>query len=177
MDEIELLSGVLTKTTTVVAGVSEDQWRLPTPCDEFSVHELMNHMVGWVQVFDAGCHGRTYVGDPAEYICGHDASAEFAKAAHSIVYGWEEHGFNRQVRISGGGMMSGAMVFNMTVMEYLAHGWDLASATGQASSFAEAEAADALNLAKVMLLPEYQGEGMAFGAIVPVSGEAPPSIG
>src|ERR1035441_7202323 len=64
---------------------------------------------------------------------------------------------------------------NMTVMEYLAHGWDLASATGQGSSFAEAEAADALNLAKVMLLPEYQGEGMAFGAIVPVSGEAPPS--
>lgn len=46
MDEIELLSGVLTKTTTVVAGVSEDQWRLPTPCDEFSVHELMNHLVG-----------------------------------------------------------------------------------------------------------------------------------
>ncbi len=26
MDEIELLSGVLTKTTTVVAGVGEDQW-------------------------------------------------------------------------------------------------------------------------------------------------------
>jgi uncharacterized protein (TIGR03086 family) len=137
----------------------------------------MNHMVGWVQVFDAGCHGRTYERDPAEYICGHDASAEFAKAARSIVAGWEEHGFNRQVRISGGGMMPGVMVFNMTVMEYLAHGWDLASATGQASSFAEAEAADALNLAKVMLLPEYQGEGMAFGAIVPVSGEAPPSIG
>jgi uncharacterized protein (TIGR03086 family) len=156
-----------------VAGVGEDRWRLPTPCEEFTVHDLMNHMVGWIQVFEAGCHGRTYEGDPAEYICGHDAAAEFAKAANSIVAGWEEHGFDRQVRISGGGMMPGAMVFNMTVMEYLAHGWDLASATGQVSPYAEAEATDVLNLAKVTLPPEYQGEGMAFGAIVPVSDRAP----
>ena len=88
----------------------------------------MNHMVGWIQVFDADCHGRTYEGDPVEYVCGHDPAAEFAKAVNGIVAGWEEHGFNRQVRISGGGMMPGAMLFNMTVMEYLAHGWDLASA-------------------------------------------------
>jgi hypothetical protein len=70
-------------------------------------------------------------------------------------------------------MMPVAMVFNMTVMEYLAHGWDLASATGQASPYVEADAADALKLAKVTLPPECQGEGMALGAIVPVSGEAP----
>ena len=36
------------------------------------------------------------------------------------------------------------MVLNMTVMEYLAHGWDLARATGQPIPYTEQEGADAL---------------------------------
>ena len=34
------------------------------------------------------------------------------------------------------------MAFNMTVMEYMGHGWDLATATGQTPPFTEAQAAE-----------------------------------
>lgn len=173
MDEIELLEGVLTKTGTVVANVDEPRSTAMTPCDEFDVQQLMNHIVGWIQVFEAGCNGRTFDGDPSAYVCGPDAASEFAKLADGVVSGWKEYGFDREVRISGGSMMPAAMVFNMTVMEYLAHGWDLASATGQPNPYSEAEATEVLARAKATLPPEYQGEGMAFGAPVPVADNAP----
>ena len=70
-------------------------------------------------------------------------------------------------------MMPGNMVFNMTVMEYLAHGWDLATATSQPVPYSEGEAEDALERAQATLPPEYQGEGQAFGAVVPVDDDAP----
>ncbi len=173
MDEIELLEGVMTKTGAVVANVDKERLTATTPCDEYTVHQLMNHIVGWVQVFEAGCNGHSFDGDPSAYVCGPDASELFAKLAASIVAGWKEFGFDREVRISSGSMMPAAMVFNMTVMEYLAHGWDLASATGQPNPYSEAEAAEVLARAKVTLPPEYQGEGMSFGAIVPVADDAP----
>ena len=173
MDQIELLEGVLTKTGKVVANVDQPRLTSTTPCDDYTVQQLMNHIVGWVQVFEAGCNGRTFEGDPSAYVCGPDAADEFARLAASVVAGWTELGFDREVQISGGSMMPAVMVFNMTVMEYMAHGWDLASATGQPNPYSEEEAAEVLARAKATLPPEYQGEGMAFGAVVPVADDAP----
>ena len=163
---------VLTKTGDVIAGVGPDQWHLPTPCPDYDVTALVDHMTGWIQVFDAGSNGRVFEGDASAYHAGPDAAADFRASAAGVVAGWEAHGLDRPVRTSGG-EMPGPMVFNMTVMEYLAHGWDLAVATGHAPPYTDEEAADALARAETTLPPEYQGEGMPFGAIVAVDPDAP----
>ena len=173
MDEIDLLRGVLDKTGDVIAGVRPDQLGLPTPCAEYDVETLRNHIVGWMQVFEAGCHGRSYDGDAAEYRCGDDPAGDFRAAAASVVAGWTEHGLDRDVAISSGAEMPGQMVFNMTVMEYLTHGWDLAIATSQPVPYSEDEAAETLVRARATLPPEYQGDGLPFGAIVVVPDDAP----
>ena len=172
MDEITLLNGVLTKTGDVIAGVGDDQWGLPTPCTEFDVRALTDHIIGWIQVFDAGCHGRQFDGDASAYRSGTDPAGEFRASARSLTAGWKEFGLDRPVRIMSG-EMPGEMVFNMTVMEYLVHGWDLATATGQEIPFTEEEATDTLARAQRTLPPEYRGAGMAFGEIVPVDADAP----
>jgi uncharacterized protein (TIGR03086 family) len=74
--------------------------------------------------------------------------------------------------------MSGApqpaeSVFNMTLMEYLTHGWDLAVATGQPVPYSEAEAEEVLRRAEATLPPQYRGGDMPFGEIVPVADDAP----
>jgi len=170
--EIDLLDGILTKATAIVAGVRPDQRELPTPCTEYDVGALLNHMVGWVRVFDAGTNDREMPTDAETYQVGDDPGAEFGAAARSVVAGWEANGLDRDVKTSGGAM-PGPMVFNMTLMEYLTHGWDLATATGQPIPFTEAEGADVLDRARETLPPEYQGEGQAFGAVVPVPDDAP----
>ena len=41
MDDIELLSGVLTKTGDLIEGVRPDQGSLPTPCPDYDVGALI----------------------------------------------------------------------------------------------------------------------------------------
>jgi uncharacterized protein (TIGR03086 family) len=173
MDDIDLLRGVLDKTGDVVAGVTPDQLDQPTPCPEYDVAQLRDHIVGWLQGFAAGAQGGTYDGDPLSYHCGDDPEAEFRTAAAGVVDGWSQHGLDRQVSLTAGGQMPGQMVFNMTLMEYLTHGWDLATATHQPVPYSEAEAADVLERARNTLPAEFQGDGMPFGAIVPVPDDAP----
>jgi uncharacterized protein (TIGR03086 family) len=172
MSEVVLLAGVLDKTGDVIAGVGTDQGALPTPCEEFDVNTLVDHIVGWIQVFDAGSNGRAFEGDATTYRCGTHPEAEFRAAAGGVVAGWETHGLDRQVRIVSG-ESPGQMVFNMTLMEYLAHGWDLATATGQRPPYTEDEATEILARAEGTLPPQYRGEGMPFGPPVPIDAGAP----
>jgi uncharacterized protein (TIGR03086 family) len=172
MDEIDLLDGVLTKAAGLIDGVREDQCHLPTPCPDYDVAALLDHIVGWAQVFAAASEGRAHEGDPATFTCGDDPAGQFRAAASAMVSGWRTHGLDRKVRVTGS-ESPGELVFNMTLMEYLAHGWDLATATGQPVPFTEQEATEVLARAQATLPPEYRGENMSFGEIVPVADDAP----
>ncbi|MCM2415928.1 TIGR03086 family metal-binding protein [Streptomyces sp. RKAG290] len=168
MGKVDLLTGVLSKTGDVIEGVGAEQLTLPTPCEDYDVETLINHLVGWLQVFEAGCHNRSYEGDVADYRCGAEPAQEFRRAAAGLVAGWEQYGFDREVSITGS-KAPAEQVFSMTVMEYLTHGWDLATATGQPIPFTEQEAAETLARAEVTLPPQYRGKDMPFGPIVPVT--------
>jgi uncharacterized protein (TIGR03086 family) len=172
MEQIDLLESVLTKTASILDGVTPDQAHQPTPCERYDVDALVNHIVGWVQAFESGSQGRAHVGDPSTYQHGDDPAAEFRTAAKGIVDGWREHGLDRNVSLTGG-EMPGDMAFNMALMEYMAHGMDLAVATGQPIPYTEAEAAETLARAEKTLPPQYRGEGMPFGPIVPIADDAP----
>jgi len=170
MDELLLLEGILTKTGTLLDGVGDDQWALPTPCPEYDVEALTNHILGWVQVFAAGSSGTTYDGDPSAYEHGDAPGDDFRAAATTLLAGWRGHGTDREISVAGG-MSPGPMVLNMTLMEYLTHGWDLATATGQPVPFTEEEGELVLGRAQQTLPDEYRGQ--AFGHQVPVDDGAP----
>lgn len=172
MSDIDLLAGILSKTGDLVEGVRPDQLPLPTPCETYDVEALRNHLVGWLQVFEAGCEGRAPEGDPAAHVCGDDPAGEFRTAAEGLLAGWRTYGLDRQVRVRDAELPA-PMVLNMTLMEYMGHGWDLAVATGQAVPFTEEEATEVLARAQVTLPPQFRGEGKAFGEIVPVAEGAP----
>jgi hypothetical protein len=52
------------------------------------------------------------------------------------------------------------------------HGWYLARATAQPVPFTDQEATETLIRAKATLAPEYRGENMPFGQIVPTGQDA-----
>ena len=51
MTDTSTLESVLTKTATVLDGVRPDQGSLPTPCEEYTVDQLVQHMVSWARIF------------------------------------------------------------------------------------------------------------------------------
>ena len=171
MHEVALLASVLSKTGDLIAGVREDQWDLPTPCPDYDVRALVNHVIGWVQVFDAGCSGREFNGDPGSFRFGDDPAGEFRAAASSLADGWREFGLDRDVRIMSG-ELPGESAFNITVMEYLTHGWDLAIATEQPMPFNQDEANETLARAERTLPPEYRRDGRGFSEPVTIDPEA-----
>jgi uncharacterized protein (TIGR03086 family) len=176
MDEISLLSSVMDKTGGIVAGVGDDQSDRPTPCPDYDVAALVDHIVGWVQAFEAGAHLREFDRDPSAYSAdeaGVDPVGDFRTAADSLVAAWREHGVDRQVRGTDGGETDGTMTFNMTLMEYTTHGWDLAVATDQPVPFTEAEAQAVLDRAEATLPARYRGGEMPFGDIVDIPATAP----
>lgn len=172
MDKIELLNGVLTKTGDLMERIKKEMKELPTPCPEFRVEDLVNHMVGWTRVFDANCSSRSIEGDANEYQCKIHPAAEYKAVATSLLDGWKKFGFDRKVRMMGSDLPAES-VFNMTVMEAATHGWDLAVATGQPIPYAEQEAEEILTRAEATLPAEYRGTGKPFAEIVEVAPSAP----
>ena len=173
MDDIALMDGVLGKTADLVDGVDASQWGEPTPCSEFTVKDLVSHMVGWSSSFVAAAEGEKPAGDPTTYQVSDKSATEFRSAAERMVAGWSANGTDREVSLIGAGPMPGQMVFDMTLMEYLAHGWDLAKATGQPMPYTDEEAQAVHDLAEKHLTDQWRGDGKPFGTIVDVPIEAP----
>lgn len=175
MDDVELLRSILGKTADLVDGVKPEDWDRSTPCSEYTVKALVGHMVGWSSSFEAAANGRTPTGDPSTYEVSDNSPAEFRAAVESIVSGWRANGTDRQVSLIGTSGMPGQMVFDMTLMEHLAHGWDLATGSGQPIPYTEDEAQAVLDRAKQgpMANDAYRGPDKPFGHIVDVPESAP----
>lgn len=172
MDDFALLDSVMGKTADVMAGVHDDQWTQPTPCPDFDVRALMSHMAGWVQLFAAAANGEQFDGDPSSYQADAGAADDLRAASERMLTGWRSGGLDRSVPMMGGDQPA-AMVLTMTLTEYVGHGWDLATATGQSVPYSDDQAAETLRRAEGTLAPQYRGDGKPFGEIVDVPGDAP----
>ena len=116
------------------AAVTDDQWGLPTPCAEWTVRDLVNHVVGedlWTSPLMAG---RTIaeVGDRLDGdLLGNDprrAAASAASDARAAVdRALPRHG---TVHLSYGEESMDEYVRQL-LADHLVHGWDLAAATGR----------------------------------------------
>jgi len=75
------------------------------------------------------------------------------------------------------GKVPGRIALSGYVQEVLAHGWDLATATGQPAEGDPELATWALAISKRILLPEIRGqEGVPFGSVVEVPADAGPYL-
>jgi uncharacterized protein (TIGR03086 family) len=170
-DNGTLLEGVLTGTTKIISGVPAGSRSAHTPCPDYDVAGLVNHLVGWMRRFEAALAGRQSTEDPATYVAGPDPAAEFATAARDAIDTWRSGDPDDPVVLMGPPQPR-SFLYGLMIGEFLVHGWDLARATGQPVPFTEDQATTALDGLRGMLRPEYRGEGKAFGDEVPAAPDA-----
>jgi uncharacterized protein (TIGR03086 family) len=134
MDLVRLHESTVRSWLARVAAVRDDQWALPTPCSEWSVRDLVNHVVGeelWTVPLLAGKTvedvGDAYDGDllGAEPISSAEqaAAAAIDAAAKSPPSGGVVHLTYGDDSIEN--------YLHQLCADHLVHGWDLAAATGQ----------------------------------------------
>jgi uncharacterized protein (TIGR03086 family) len=121
-------------TRRYVAGIKDDQWDGPTPCDDWNVRELLNHLVSgnfWVAPLMGGKTieevGDRYDGD----MLGDDPMAAYdqsAKEADAVV---RTPGAMEASCAVSYGPVPGEVYAGHRFIDVLIHGWDLAKATGQ----------------------------------------------
>ncbi|MFZ0216578.1 MAG: TIGR03086 family metal-binding protein [Candidatus Dormiibacterota bacterium] len=162
------LEEVLGKLEGLLAGVAPGQRSLPTPCSEWDVAALEGHLIGWLRYFTSRAKGEDPDPDPGATRAGDDPAGEFRAAAGELLPALQA------AEASGvqpaEGQLPPAMLRTMLTGEYVVHGWDLATATGQAVPFTDAEAEVALGLRSI-LTPESRGS--MFGPELPIASDAP----
>lgn len=171
MNDADLLADVLAKDAGLIGGVRDDQWSLPTPCAEYDVRALTDHVVGWLRVFAAGANDRAADGDAATFTTA-DPLRDFTAAADDLVAGWRRDPADRPVKVMADPLPR-ETAFAITLMEYVTHGCDLAVATGQPLPFGDDVLERAYAAAQATLPPEYRGPGKAFDHAMPVADDAP----
>jgi uncharacterized protein (TIGR03086 family) len=124
----------LAATRQFVAGVGDDQWDLPTPCDGWDVRDLVNHIVaGNLWAAQLGC-GRTIadVGSDLDGdVLGSDPVVAYDLSAESAATAFEMSGALDAPCAVSYGPVPGSVYAGHRLIDVLIHGWDVASATGQ----------------------------------------------
>jgi uncharacterized protein (TIGR03086 family) len=116
-----------------VHGVRDDQWNAPTPCSEWSVHDLVQHVVAehlWAPHLLRG-ERIGDVGDRYDHdVLGDDPVAAWDAAMEASLAAWADATDDQTVHLSFGDTPV-AEYANQMLMDLTVHSWDLASGTGQ----------------------------------------------
>ena len=111
----------------VVAGIRPDQLDASTPCEDFTVRGVLEHMIGGATAFAAAYRGEEAVepdlGDPL---------GDFGTVLGDLVAAVSAPGALDQTVASPFGELPGETFARFVVLDGLVHGWDMATATGQA---------------------------------------------
>jgi uncharacterized protein (TIGR03086 family) len=150
-NDVADLTSALKVTEDVIAGVRPEQAHLPTPCQDYDVTQLLDHLVGFANDFADKANGITPTADPTTVKAGGDPLGAYRAAAARLIEGYRD------------GPDSEATPIGVVLMETVTHGWDLATATDQPAPYAESAVQSAHSLGTNMLAPEYRGEGKPFG--------------
>ncbi|WP_433273018.1 TIGR03086 family metal-binding protein [Actinosynnema sp. CS-041913] len=163
----------MTEFDSRVRRVRPDQWQLGTPCKEWSVHDLVNHLVHeqlWAPELLAGCTveqvGDRFEGDQL----GADPLHAWVLAAAAAREAWiSPKALLRPVHLSWGKATAVEYGWQMT-LDLGVHAWDLARAIG-ADDRIDPELARTLSAYASEHAAEFQDSGV-FGPPVPVPDDA-----
>jgi uncharacterized protein (TIGR03086 family) len=169
------MAAAATESARVVGGVRADQFSAATPCTDWDLRALLNHIILWT-AYSAERRARDeqvpeelmnadFAAEPG-YAADYSAQLDKAVAAWSDPAAWE-----RNLNVMGSPTPA-ADVAALLIAEMVLHGWDAAKASGQSYTARDDVAEAALNAveANAELFRKYQG--FAEPVQVPASASA-----
>jgi uncharacterized protein (TIGR03086 family) len=132
-DGIELLVVANGEFARRLRLVGPDDWRRRTPCSEWDVHALVNHVVGANVRYRLLLHGASTAEVEQTRAVGHvgeDALASFVATADGVVACFQEEGALDRIAHHVAGDRTGRELLSMRILDAAIHGWDLARAIG-----------------------------------------------
>ena len=163
----------LRATGAVVEGIAPRQLDLPTPCDGWSVRELLNHVVSGNHWAAELATGKTIdeVGDRLDGdILGDDIHAAYRASADVAAAAFNAPGAMDAPCAVSYGPVPGSVYCGHRTLDLVIHGWDLAKGTGQDTTL-DPELVDAVAAIVAPQVDMLAGSGM-FGRPVGIPSDA-----
>lgn len=173
----EMLGRVVGELQQVVDRIRPDQMAAPTPCSEWDVRGVLNHVTGGSIMF-AECVENGSISDEefgrlvSTDLVGDQPSAVFGAAAGRALAAFGAPGALDRVVTLPFGTMPAGVAANIAVFDLTVHALDLAHATGQSTALDPDVLAAAWGAAQAMLSPELRAAGL-FAEARPCSDDAP----
>ena len=160
----EQLTEAADQAARVVAGTDPSRFADKTPCAQWDVKELVNHLILWTAYsFERRARGEQVGPDLTErdYACDPGFAAGYRAQLDRALAAWEPAEVWDSEIDTGGGKTTAPQVAEMILMELVLHGWDLATATGQPYQVGEQVAATVGKTAGAMAEMYRQYDGFA----------------
>lgn len=160
----------------LIDGAAEESWPKPTPCVDWDVRALVNHVVGenrWMVPLLAGSTiaevGSSLDGD----LIGDDPKAAWNASVGPALEAADCTPLDQTVHLSFGDFPASEYLWQMTI-DVLIHGWDLARATGQSEDL-PAHLVEACGRWFDGVEDAYRGAGAIGPKVVPM-GDDPSAV-
>ncbi len=154
----------------IVATMKPEQAGDPTPCSEFDVATLTNHLIGAIARAGSIAQGVQVEGllepSAAEPPGGWTAAIE--SAASGSLEAWRDDALLAKEFVLPWATLPGGGILVMYALEVVLHSWDLAVATGQEHLLDDELAEELLPVAQRFLPPEHRGGDIPFAEVVEV---------
>jgi len=179
MDE-NTMQAICSATERVVADVEPAHHHLPTPCSEWTVHDLANHLLATLEL------GRALLSDqmpdvqagpgqvPAADLVGDDLLGAYRARSKALVAATTPEAVGR-MHTTPLGQMPGAGLAGFAALDVLVHGWDLAKAVGVDAEIDASLAESMLAFARQAIGDEIGTRAPRIGPEVTVAAGADPT--
>lgn len=163
MEGNEQLAVIIPMLKRVGAGIRPKQFGGSTPCAEFTVSGVLDHMTGLASGFAPAFRGDGPTrsdGEPAA-AGDNDLSTRFQRAMDELLDGVQSPGAMERTIDTPFGPMPGSAFSRLIAFDGLIHGWDLAAATNQAWNPPGEVVTEIDTFARRAITPEMRGVAFA----------------
>ena len=156
----------------LIDAIQPGQWSAPTQCLGWTVHRLVEHLVGKNLVFNAVLTEQTPP-QRGEGVPSGQLARAYRQSAAELLRAFGEPGVLDRCHQGPLGPATGAQRLEIRMYDLLAHGWDLAQALGRTADLPEDAAEGSLAFARADGRAVRPGGGGCFGPPRPVADAAP----
>jgi uncharacterized protein (TIGR03086 family) len=133
VDRIERIERATSFAAGKVEHVTAAEMSKPTPCPDFDVRTLLNHMIGNLRMLAVAAEGGKAAIPKGDQF-GTDPGGAYNQRRDALLGALRSPGVLDRNWEMPFGSMAGNMMAGIAFMEHLTHGWDLAKATDQDTS-------------------------------------------
>jgi uncharacterized protein (TIGR03086 family) len=168
---LDQLRRSLAAVDELVSTVRPDQWSAPTPCDEWDVRRVVDHLVGMNRVFTAMLAGAPPP-QRGEGLSGAALPPAFRESAAALLDAFSAPGVLDRSFSGPLGTATGADRLRIRLYDLLAHGWDVAIAIGRPAPLPEDAVAASLAFVRGHLSDDARPGRFAPAQAVPDTASA-----